>query len=123
MEPILCELNPFEELAERRMLVEKPIVISCDNNMAIKKLIQVFRLIHTFSLIACQKEMSLGILEHSVTLMQGEGHTKKLLKEMGWSLLEQMRCLPQIDECPTPNNILMMNIILWNCRGALKPSF
>jgi exonuclease III len=46
-----------------------------------------------------------------------------LMKETGWSLLEQMRCLPQIDECPTPNHHLIMNIILWNCRGALNPHF
>jgi hypothetical protein len=37
--------------------------------------------------------------------------------------MEQMRSLPQIDECPTPNLSLIMNIILWNCRGALNPNF
>ena len=49
--------------------------------------------------------------------------TKRVLKEMGWSLLEQMRTLPQIDECPTPDLSLLMNIIMWNCRGALNPNF
>jgi hypothetical protein len=37
--------------------------------------------------------------------------------------MEQMRSLPQIDECPIPNLSLIMNIILWNCRGALNPNF
>ena len=46
-----------------------------------------------------------------------------LMKETGWNLLEQMRCLPQIDECPTPNHHLIMNIILRNCRGALNLHF
>lgn len=27
------------------------------------------------------------------------------------------------DECPTPNHNFLMNIIIWNCRGALKPFF
>ena len=31
--------------------------------------------------------------------------------------------MPLFDECPTPNHILLMNIIIWNCKGALKPSF
>jgi hypothetical protein len=34
-----------------------------------------------------------------------------------------MRCLPQIDECPTPDMSLIMNIIMWNCRRALNPNF
>ena len=42
---------------------------------------------------------------------------------MGWSLLEQIRALPQIDECPTPDLSLLMNIIIWNCRRALNPNF
>jgi hypothetical protein len=37
--------------------------------------------------------------------------------------MEQMRSFPQIDECPTPDLSLIMNIILWNCRGALNPNF
>ena len=27
------------------------------------------------------------------------------------------------DECPTPTHKFLMNIIIWNCRGSLKPSF
>ena len=30
---------------------------------------------------------------------------------------------PQYNECLTPNHELTMNIIAWNCRGALKPNF
>ena len=37
--------------------------------------------------------------------------------------MEEAICLPPFDECPTPNHCLIMNIIAWNCRGALKPSF
>ena len=31
--------------------------------------------------------------------------------------------LSPFDDCPTPKHIFLMNIIMWNCRGALKPSF
>ena len=31
--------------------------------------------------------------------------------------------LSAFDDCPTPVHIFLMNIIVWNCIGALKPSF
>ena len=37
--------------------------------------------------------------------------------------MEEALYLPPFDECPSPNHCLVMNIIAWNCRGALKPSF
>ena len=37
--------------------------------------------------------------------------------------MDQMRTLSSIDECPGPNLQLSMNIILWNCKGALNPNF
>ena len=39
----MSELNPSEELSERRMLVEQLIAICCLGNKVQKKLIQVFR--------------------------------------------------------------------------------
>ena len=27
------------------------------------------------------------------------------------------------DECPPSNHVLIMNIIIWNSRGSLKPNF
>ena len=37
--------------------------------------------------------------------------------------MEEALYLPPFDECPSPNHCLVMNIIAWNCKGALKPSF
>lgn len=42
---------------------------------------------------------------------------------LGWSLREGKRVLLQIDVCLTPPHNLIMNIIIWNSRGALKPNF
>jgi len=47
----------------------------------------------------------------------------ELVKKTGWNLMEEARLLPPFDECPTPNHRLVMNIITWNCRGALKLEF
>ena len=42
---------------------------------------------------------------------------------MGWNLREKAKCQTQIEECPTPHHHLIMNIIVWNSRGVLKPNF
>ena len=47
----------------------------------------------------------------------------ELVKKTKWNLMEETRLLPPFDECLTPNHWLVMNIIAWNCRGALKPEF
>lgn len=41
----------------------------------------------------------------------------------GWNLMGEAKLLPPVDECLIPNHCLVVNIIAWNCRGALKPSF
>ena len=42
---------------------------------------------------------------------------------IGWNLREEAKSLPPYNECPTPIHTLVMNIIVWNYKGALKPSF
>lgn len=46
-----------------------------------------------------------------------------MLKRIGWNLREEVKSLPPFDECPIPQHWFLMNIIIWNCRGVLKPSF
>lgn len=41
----------------------------------------------------------------------------------GWNLVKEAKLPPPFDECLNPNHCLVMNIIAWNCRGALKPLF
>ena len=36
---------------------------------------------------------------------------------------QETKLMPPFDECPTPNLLFLMKIIIWNCRGVLKPSF
>ena len=42
---------------------------------------------------------------------------------MGWSLRREARALSPSNECLNPFHQLTMNIIVWNCRGTLKPNF
>ena len=46
-----------------------------------------------------------------------------MMRKIGWNLREEAKSLPPVDECPTLYHSLIMNITIWNYRGALKPSF
>ena len=37
--------------------------------------------------------------------------------------MKMVELMPPVDYCLVPSCIFMMNILVWNCRGALKPSF
>ena len=55
--------------------------------------------------------------------MPRRGLDEKMLKQIRWNLREEAKSLPPFDECPTPQHLFLMNIIIWNCGGTLKPSF
>ena len=83
--------------------MDRPIVVNTMGDMEGRKIIQVFALIRTFSLVVSQRERMMGVMEHVMVLIQGEGFIKSFLKDMGWTIMDQMRTLPSIDECPDPN--------------------
>ena len=65
----------------------------------------------------------MGVLQHILTISPGERQTRDMLIWIRWSLREEAKLLPPFDGCPTPNHKFLMNIIVWNYRGSLKPSF
>lgn len=87
------------------------------------KLIQVFQPTVVFSLHRSSLELEMGVLQHNLMMCLGEGQTKEMLKQIGGNLREEAKSLPPFDECPTPQHLSLMNIIIWNCKGALKPLF
>ena len=101
-ELILGDLSQPDTLMEGRMLVDRPIVVNTMGDMEGRKIIQVFASIRTFSFVVSQRERMIGVMEHVMVFIQGEGFTKSLLKDMGWTIMDQMRTLPPIDECPGP---------------------
>lgn len=121
--PVLCEKIPEESLFARRMLENQAIVTAFMGNRHAIKLLQVFQPIMEFNFHSIATERMMGMLEHCVTLMLGRGQTTEMVKMTGWNLLEEAKLLPLFDECSTPNHCLVMNIIAWNCRKALKPLF
>lgn len=121
--PLLCKVDPSEDLLEKCILVDRPIASFIIGNKPIIKLFQVLKPMKEFNLHVMVQEMEMGFLQHILTLIPGKGQTTKMMRKIGWNLREEAKSLPPFDECPTPYLSLIMNIITWNCKGALKPSF
>lgn len=120
---VLCSVNPMECLLERRMLERQPILNHIIGNKPSTKLVQVFRPTVCINLHVLAQEMEMGVLHHNMAWFPRKGQTREVLMRTGWNLREEAKLMSPIDECPTPNHCFLMNVIIWNCRGALKPSF
>lgn len=107
---------------ERRVLEFNLISTSVIGNTNIMKLIQVVRPTFEFSLLSSVSEMMIGVLQHFVTLMPGRGYSKEMIQQTRWNLREEVRLLPAADVYPFAQSVTM-NIIIWNYKAALKPSF
>ena len=110
-------------MSTRRMLENQAITTAFMGNWHATKLLQIFQPIMEFSIHSIAVEKMMGVLEHCMTLMPSRGQAKKMVRMTGWNLMEEAKLLPPFDECLIPNHFLVMNIIAWNCRGPLKPSF
>ena len=43
--------------------------------------------------------------------------------QAGWSLRVEARQMPPFNACRFSDHFVIMNVLIWNCRGALKPNF
>ena len=58
-----------------------------------------------------------------IQLMLGKGFSREMMRQTEWNLREKAPYLPPIDDSSFSHYSIMMNIIIWNYREALKPSF
>ena len=65
---------------------------------------------------------ALGIIKHAMTLFRGKWELRKEIMEV-WRLRDtkDSSSLSYFDATFIPYKI--MNILIWNCRGAMKPQF
>ena len=63
-----------------------------------------------------------GLLCH-VEMMLGTGQMRVWQMQIGWSLRVEAMLMSSNKECSNPDYSGIMNVIIWNCRGALKPNF
>ena len=74
------------------------------------------------TILAKATQEALGIIKHTVTLIRGIWESRKEMLEE-WKLrdIEDSSSMSCFDVSSTPYK--MMNILIWNCRGAMKPEF
>ncbi|KAK9990872.1 hypothetical protein SO802_025857 [Lithocarpus litseifolius] len=91
-------------------------------NLPMMKLYQTLNQISKCDLLVCCKEEIQGILKYLVTWKPNWEASTNLLRNLGWSLVEAAMMGPNSIEFPN-TNCTQMNILLWNCRGALNADF
>uniref|UniRef100_A0A7N2N6N9 CCHC-type domain-containing protein n=1 Tax=Quercus lobata TaxID=97700 RepID=A0A7N2N6N9_QUELO len=74
--------------------------------------------------LLCSREDTLGILKHMMVWKSDWVASKNILRRMGWSMVEiaMMNSNPLEIEVPL-GQFVKMNILLWNCKGALSADF
>ena len=74
------------------------------------------------TILAKATQEALGIIKHTVTLIRRIWESrKKMLEEWMLRDTEDLSSLSCFDVNSTPYK--MMNVLIWNCRGAMKPKF
>ncbi|XP_023926428.1 uncharacterized protein LOC112037832 [Quercus suber] len=64
----------------------------------------------------------MGILKYMIIWKLEWKHSKDLLRRLGWSMVKGAAMNPSRVEVPM-GQFVKMNILIWNCRGALNPDF
>ena len=106
----------------RKILQDRPVECMMMRHLHRVKLIQfVETMISGTILIKASQEM-LGIIKHSTTLFRGIMASKREMMD-AWTLRDSVdkSSLAHFESTTTPFKI--MNVLIWNCRGAMKPQF
>ena len=96
-------MNDFgqdEKVVERRTWISKIGAMSCWGNKISRNLIQVEAAMKGSNLLISSREEPMRILKHMVLIVQGEGFSRKSLKELGWGLLSKMESQNQHEVGP-----------------------
>nr|POE58614.1 hypothetical protein CFP56_50203 [Quercus suber] len=63
-----------------------------------------------------------GILKYLMIWKPEWNSSKDLLRRLGWSMVDAAMMNPNPVEVPL-GQFVQMNILMWNCKGALNPDF
>ena len=77
----------------------------------------------SFTIGTLTKQTQLNLLEHAITLMPGTHVDKENLQQVGWNWMNFRRAFAIECESFEPHLSPKMNILVWNCREAMEPSF
>ena len=88
------------------------------------KLIQLMAPVQRCNVLLNYREKILGILKHMIIWKPEWGASNDLLRRMGWSMVDTTSMNANPSEIKVPlGQFFNINILLWNCRGALNADF
>ena len=124
-EKSLCALEKIHlelVIVQRKVLLERPIEMVVMGNLYVIKLLQFSMSIIACTLVIRNNQAQMGILKHAVNLIPSVLREKTVLRQ-AQTLREtgEEPSLTCFDSRTSPTPI--MNILIWNCRGAMKPTF
>ena len=86
------------------------------------KLIQILASVEKCDALICCREDVVGILKYMMIWKPEWKYSKDLLRRIGWNMVEDATMNPSQVEVPI-GQFMKMNILMWNCRGALNLDF
>ncbi|XP_023886422.1 uncharacterized protein LOC111998565 [Quercus suber] len=107
---------------ERKVIDFRGTMTSHLGNQPTMKLIHTVSHMKSCDLLLCCREEIQGILSYMVVWKPEWVVSKDMLRRLGWSMMASARMGTNPLEIPN-TYCAKINIILWNCRGALNPDF
>ena len=121
LERSLSVSSQVEDITERIVWIAETGVVRCWGNEISKAVVRIVP--HFFNLLVNSREQPMEILEHLLTIVEGVELPRKQLREMGWRCLLRSKNLYLHEAKSMILSNFPMNIVFWNCRGALNPRF
>ena len=110
------------EISVRKILQDKPMECFMKGSLHRVKMIQFVETKIKGTILTKTSTGAMGIVHHSITLFR-----KSLVKKaevMGEWILRDIEDSSSLVLLDSPKNpFITMNILIWNCRGAMKPQF
>ena len=105
-----------------KILLERPIEMVAMRNLYVVKLLQFSMPTIACTLDILSNQAQFGILKHVMNLLPGVIRERNALRQ-AWTLrvIREEPSPTCFESRISPNPI--MNILIWNCRGAMKPTF
>ena len=105
-----------------KILLERPIEMVAMRNLYVVKLLQFSMPTIACTLDILSNQAQFGILKHVVNLLLGVIRERNELRQ-AWTLrvIREEPSPTCFESRISPNPI--MNILIWNCRVAMKPTF
>lgn len=118
----LKEQNVELVITERKVLKRTLAECAMMGHVHRVKLIQFSMPVINGTMLVKTNQAKMGILKHAVTIFPKEIHLKQASMEK-WRLrkMGDRFVIGLFDRFSDPHPI--MNILIWNCRGAIKPKF